>query len=100
MKSVLASLVLICVAYGNIPMFESPVFVQANGEKIVFKYFPEPCVADWNGDGKKDLIVGYCYGSSGNVKVFLNSGTNQSPVFTTAFRLEAGGEKISVAGSG
>ena len=30
-----------------------------------------PCVTDWNGDGRKDLIVGYRYADK--VAIFLNS---------------------------
>lgn len=39
---------------------------------------------DWNGDGKKDIISG---SKSGHVFVYLNTGTNQEPVFDTAFKI-------------
>lgn len=97
MKIILVLLAMVCVAYADIPVFDSPVCIQADGKDIEFSRFADPCVTDWNGDGLKDLFIGYCY-STGKVKGYLNSGTNQSPVFTSAFRLGAGGKKISVAG--
>jgi len=38
-----------------------------------------PYVVDWNGDGKKDLLVGQFGG--GKLRVYLNSGTDKEPVF-------------------
>lgn len=53
-----------------------------------------PCVVDWNEDGKKDLLVGCFY--YGNIYLYLNSGTNNAPVFTTGSKLKADGTDISV----
>jgi hypothetical protein len=36
-----------------------------------------PCVADWNGDGRKDLIVGQFVG--GKIALYLNEGTDKAP---------------------
>lgn len=58
-------------------------------------YTSVPCVVDWNEDGKKDLLVGCFY--YGNVYLFINSGTDAVPVFTTGTKLEADGQEISVA---
>ena len=60
-------------------------------------YIATPCVADWNGDGKKDLIVGYFY--EGWIYVYLNEGTNSQPVFIRGneILLQADGVVISVA---
>jgi FG-GAP-like repeat len=57
-----------------------------------------PCVADWNGDGRKDLIVGYQ--TAGKVALFLNSGTDANPVFTSYANLQAGGVDIYLPSSG
>jgi len=57
-----------------------------------------PCVADWNGDGKKDLIVGYRYADK--VALYLNAGSDPSPIFTNYVNLQAGGADIYVPGSG
>jgi hypothetical protein len=52
-----------------------------------------PCVADWNGDGRKDLIVGYQ--TAGKVALYLNAGTDANPVFTSYANLQAGGVDIT-----
>ncbi len=51
-----------------------------------------PCAADWNGDGRKDLIVGYRYADK--VAVFYNDGSDAAPVFNTCSNLQAGGLDI------
>ena len=51
-----------------------------------------PCAADWNGDGKKDLLVGYQ--TNGMIRVYLNSGTDAKPVFTSSYDLQAAGQSI------
>ena len=38
-------------------------------------------VTDWDADGKKDLLIG---SSNGNLLLYLNSGTNISPVFASS----------------
>lgn len=55
-----------------------------------------PCVADWNGDGRKDLLVGYRYADK--IAVFLNIGTDTQPVLTNSYNLQAGGADIYVFG--
>lgn len=57
-----------------------------------------PCATDWNGDGRKDLIVGYRYADK--LALFLNSGTDAQPVFTSWSNLQVAGADIYVAGSG
>ncbi len=47
-----------------------------------------PCVTDWNGDGKTDLLVGYQ--SAGKIACYLNSGTAAQPHFTSYSNLKAG----------
>jgi len=56
-----------------------------------------PCVADWNGDGKKDLLGGYFI--SGCVYQYINVGTNSQPSFIRGneIQLQANGSPISVA---
>ncbi|MDZ7317864.1 MAG: hypothetical protein ONB11_01810 [candidate division KSB1 bacterium] len=78
------------------PTFTSGTRIQANGVDIkVDTYAAAACVADWNADGKKDLLIGCFY--YGNVYLYLNSGTNSNPVFTTGSKLQANGTDISVA---
>jgi hypothetical protein len=42
--------------------------------------FAIPCVTHWNGDGKKDLLVGYQ--PDGQIALYLNLGTDAQPCFT------------------
>jgi hypothetical protein len=65
-------------AVGAAPVFASAVFVKhANGADFTLadRRFD---LGDWNGDGKPDLVTGTY---SGNVQLFLNSGTAADPRF-------------------
>jgi hypothetical protein len=53
-------------------------------------------VADWNGDGLLDVIVGDI---GGHVSVYLNEGTKQHYAFGEPTRLKANGKEIAVAHS-
>ena len=55
-----------------------------------------PCVVDWNGDGKKDLLVGQSFGK---IRLYLNQGTDNAPVFKSFTYLQAGGKVISLPSS-
>ena len=57
-----------------------------------------PCVADWNGDGRKDLIVGYQ--TAGKVAVYLNVGSDNNPAFASYANLQVGGLDIEHPSSG
>ena len=48
-----------------------------------------PCGADWNGYGRKELLVGYQTASK--VALYLNSGSDANPAFTPSVNLQAGG---------
>ncbi len=52
---------------------------------------------DWNNDGKTDLLAGDC---DGFVWYFPNRTNNLFPVFAEGKRLSAGGQPLSLAGSG
>ncbi len=51
-----------------------------------------PCVTDWNGDGRKDLVVGYRYVDK--IALFMNTGSDASPAFSGFMNLQAGGIDI------
>jgi hypothetical protein len=58
-----------------------------------------PCVTDWNGDGKKDLLVGYQ--PDGQIALYLNLGTDAQPCFTNFTVLKtAAGTTIKYSSSG
>ncbi len=52
-----------------------------------------PSVADWDGDGAHDLLVG---NSEGRVLFFRNSGSDREPLFGLGEPLTAGGQPIHV----
>ncbi len=65
--------------------------IRADGDRA------GPFVADWDGDGKLDLVLG---GGSGKVVWYRNTGTAQKPQLTLAGTLvEAASDKRAVAGS-
>jgi hypothetical protein len=97
-------LLLVGSLYGqSAPTFFPGVKIQYNGHDLRpeisgsstgYNYYSVPCVADWNGDGKKDLLVGYFY--EGWIYLYINSGADNAPVFATEEILKAGGSTISV----
>ncbi|MDE0596062.1 MAG: VCBS repeat-containing protein [Roseibacillus sp.] len=54
--------------------FEKPVRLSGGGEviKVERPGYAAPCLADLNGDGKKDLLVGQF--NKGKIRVFLAEG--------------------------
>ncbi len=75
------------------PVFITFSYIQANGADISVYgtgcQGAAPEVVDWNGDGKKDLLVG---DAAGYVHLFLNEGTDADPVL-------GAGSYIQVAGT-
>ncbi len=56
-----------------------------------------PFIVDWNDDGKKDLIIGEELPNSpntGNIRVYLNQGTNQTPTFNSYSLVYAGASQL------
>jgi hypothetical protein len=104
MRSVLIGLaVAVCWAmpcFAASPELRPGFKVQADGVDIddhTVGHFV-PTVVDWNGDGKKDLIVGSFTGDPGNVRLFINIGTEAEPKFGKATFLEANGQPIKLTG--
>ncbi|MCP4728291.1 MAG: VCBS repeat-containing protein [bacterium] len=75
--------------------FEKGVRIMSDGKPIdVDIGHSVPTVADWNNDGKKDLIVGQF--GKGKIRLYLNNGTDSKPAFTGFEYLKAGGKMISL----
>jgi hypothetical protein len=74
--------------------FQPGVKIEADGKAIDAGYGVVPSAVDWNGDGKKDLIVGQFEG--GKIRLYLNQGTDNAPVFKDFTYLQAGGEDIDL----
>ncbi|MCP4451991.1 MAG: hypothetical protein GY809_11045 [Planctomycetes bacterium] len=75
------------------PQFQTGVKIQADGKDIDVRVgHLVPCVTDWNGDQKKDLIVGQF--SGGQISLYLNQGSNEKPEFKGLIDMRAGGKPI------
>ena len=97
--TVFAVLLAASAARAQMPAFEKGVKVQAGGKDIEIAVgHCVPAAADWNGDGKKDLIVGHFAGKPGNIKLFLNKGTDAKPVLAAGVDMTAGGAPIRMDG--
>ena len=83
-----------------VPVFAAGVQLKAKGGIITTFKHSSPCLADWNNDGKKDLILGHIGegGKGGFLRLYINSGTNAKPVFTDWQFMEADGKRIKLTG--
>ena len=75
--------------------------VQASGGDILVTGYSVPSYAHWDDDGIPDLIVGEgSGGATPKVRVYLNTGTAQSPLFAGSFYAQAAGADLTTPGSG
>src|SRR5688572_20057191 len=71
-----------------------PVRLEAGGKPIDTEVgHATPALYDWDGDGKRDLLVGQFGG--GKMKIFKNTGSNQSPRFAAEEFLTADGKIVT-----
>jgi WD40 repeat protein len=85
-------------AYINKGTNQEPVFdaaIEIFNVKVEDKESAQ-YVVDWNSDGKKDIIAG---SAAGEVSVFINSGTNQEPMFEKEKKLNDGGLDVGSSSS-
>jgi hypothetical protein len=75
------------------PIFAAPTPLLEQGANAFAGSLPVTNVADWDGDGKQDLVVG---ASTGRIYFLKNLGDNGSPSFAAAVPLQAGGEEICI----
>ena len=87
-------LVMLCgAALAALPELQPGVRLQADGKNIDVRVgHLVPAVMDWNGDGKKDLIVGQF--SGGRISVYLNRGSDKAPEFKDFSLLRADTKEI------
>lgn len=73
--------------FANMQVSGSNKLYFDNGVSLGLSVMPGavPFVADWNNDGRKDLIVGQ---ADGSVKLFINVGLEESPAFAGGVDLQ------------
>lgn len=78
--------------------FVKPIMVQAGGEpvKVESPGYACPSWADWDGDGKKDLLVGQF--SKGTIHFFKNEGGEGVPKLAKGRMLLTGKKPAVVPG--
>ena len=75
--------------------------VQAGGSDLTVNAYSAPSLTDWNSDGRVDLVVGEKTAeSTGKIRVYLNQGTNASPVFDTFTYAQITSGDLTVPASG
>ncbi len=67
--------------YGNLNDNLDAKPLDYGRKPLVIGNYASPWVADWNGDGRQDLIVGEGTYSANSVWIFLNTGSAQNPKF-------------------
>ncbi len=65
----------------DIPLRVAGGYIKLGGEILDIGQYSAPAVADWNGDGMKDLILGEGTYGANSVYALVNSGSNASPRF-------------------
>ncbi|MCD4708479.1 MAG: hypothetical protein K8S62_12175 [Candidatus Sabulitectum sp.] len=82
----------LCMAQA--PAYQSFLYMECAGNPIDVGNYGAPCIADWNGDGEKDMILGIF--SNGNIRFYGNVNTNDSPVFNSYTTMKADGITITL----
>jgi hypothetical protein len=77
------------------PVSGQLTFQAAKGLGLPILPGAAPFVADWNNDGRKDLLVGL---TDGSVKLFLNAGLEAAPAFGAGQDLIVAGSALNVGG--
>ncbi len=75
--------------------------IQAGSGDLQVPGYSVPSLADWNGNGRLDLIVGEGgFGETGSVlgkvRVYLNEGTAQQPIYNGFSYVQSGGADLMV----
>jgi hypothetical protein len=83
-----------CLIFAQAPRFNGPFIIYDSGVQIDVGYYGSPCVYDWNGDGKKDLILGQF--DYGYIRFYSNVGTDPNPQFSGYEFLYASGSQITL----
>lgn len=92
-KSIVIALFLASLAYSQPPKFTYIGELKAGSASIAARNGC-PTVFDWDGDGKKDLLLGQF--DAGNIRFYRNTGSASQPALAPHEFLKAGGSNISL----
>ena len=81
-------------AFAQAPRFNGPTFIYDGSTQIDVGWFASPYICDWDGDNRKDMIVGQFTG--GYIRFYPNIGQDEDPVFNGYQFLSASGSQITV----
>ena len=81
-------------ALATAPTYGPEVMLWCGSSQVDVGYYGAPCVADWDGDGLKDLVLGVF--SYGNIRFYGNENSNDSPVFNSWVNIQADGTAITL----
>jgi RHS repeat-associated protein len=85
----------------QIGTFGPQQFVQAADAELRVEAYSVPALVDYNADGVADLLVGEKTAESeGKIRIYLNEGTNEAPVFGTFQYVQEIAGDLAVPGSG
>ncbi len=79
------------------PDFRAPTLLMAGSTSMFAPtYRASPTIADFDGDGKKDILTG---DTNGQLLFYSNTGTDASPTFSSYSLVKADGVTIDLAGT-
>ncbi len=58
------------------------IYIRDGSSDLAAKKWSVPLVYDWDGDGKKDLLVGHKDGTHGYISFYKNTRSDESPAFS------------------
>ncbi|MBI4697976.1 MAG: VCBS repeat-containing protein [Nitrospirae bacterium] len=76
------------------PVFNGGSIILSGNTSIDVGDRAAPVAEDWNGDEKKDLLIG---NFDGTITVCTNGGTDSAPLFGTHYLLQAGGKDLKLS---
>ena len=88
------SLVCCISVFAQAPRFNGPTFIYDGGVQIDVGYYASPYIYDWDGDTKKDMILGQF--TSGYIRFYPNIGSDENPQFSGYQFLYASGSQITL----
>lgn len=93
------SILLLCVSISLalVPDYGPGVRIKNAWGEIDVGFCSDPALVDWDGDGKRDLILAIY--NQGNILCHENKGTDASPYFRTYYQLKSDGVSIKLPAS-